>query len=118
MRITTTAGRAAAVALAAAAFGLGATTSAQAAWPGGDTTITNGGCSVRATYAYGLVTAQVTATDDSCTFFVHDAAGSAWFAAPTTTGNLQWQVLMGADRKLIGCLRSGATFQVVCAPLV
>jgi hypothetical protein len=114
-----TAKRAAAIALAAATLGLGATTSAQAETIGGGTTITttNGKCSVLPTLANGYVTVQPIVDDDHCVFSLigSSSRGSFVFTAPLTT--YPWiQEPVGPSMMLTGCV-FGSTSPQVCDPI-
>ncbi|MDH6136684.1 hypothetical protein P3T37_006115 [Kitasatospora sp. MAA4] len=121
MRFTTTARRTAAVALAAATLGLGATTSAQAVTIGGPTTITNGSCSVAVYDTNGLLSVQALGDNGGCYFGVRDSTGGSWLVlgpAPVNPHGV-WVLLLNVapGTKLSGCLISDLTGATVCDPL-
>ncbi|MGE7432999.1 hypothetical protein [Kitasatospora sp. NPDC001175] len=116
MRFTTTAGRAVAVALAAATLGSGATSSAQAATTGG-TTITNGSCSVLAEYMNGYLAIRPLADNGGCSFGVFDSTGGSWLEGPAPLGSQWLSIYPGPGKKLSGCLFAAMTATPVCDPL-
>ncbi|MDH6120377.1 hypothetical protein ABH930_004728 [Kitasatospora sp. GAS204A] len=116
MRFTTTAGRAAAVALAAATLGLGATASAQAVTIGGGTTITNGGCSVLVEVMNGSVVVEGSAHNGGCSFSIFDSTSGRWLVEGPAPLAGAW-VYTGPFGKLTGCLSSTLTGTRVCDPL-
>lgn len=121
MRFTTTAGRAVAVALAAATLGLGATASAQAVTTGGETTITNGSCSVLVVAMNGSLAVQARGDNSGCDFGVLDSTSGSWLVlgpAPVNPhGTWVYSVNVAPGTKLSGCLISDLTGATVCDPL-
>ncbi|MFE2107816.1 hypothetical protein ACFXAF_18410 [Kitasatospora sp. NPDC059463] len=116
MRIITTAGRSAAVALAVAALGPGATTSARAVPIGGGTTVVNGGCSVRLTLTGGGVVVRSTVDNDTCTLTVIDTTTSTRYVSGPLGNGVQ-VVVVGTGDELTGCLLSRTTGRQVCVPV-
>ncbi|WP_327069787.1 hypothetical protein [Kitasatospora sp. NBC_01302] len=118
MRFTTTAGRAAAVALAAATLGLGATTAAQAVTIGGSTAITNGSCTVLAEYFNGDLAFRLALGGVGCSFGIVDSTTGSWIQVPAPLAPEGWYSrYVGPDRKLSGCVYSGMSTIPVCAPI-
>ncbi|MBB4921327.1 hypothetical protein [Kitasatospora kifunensis] len=103
MRFTTTAGRAVAVALAAATLGLGATTSAQAATIG-SIPINNGGCSVLVEVTNGELIVQALGANAGCELVVLDSASWSILAGPVPANSQVTSINVHPGQSLEVCL--------------
>jgi hypothetical protein len=120
VRLTTTAKRAAAIAVAAATLALGAATSAQAAVSGGSKIIGSGGCSVDVVTAGGGIIFHPVADNGRCLFGVLDQTRSSFIEPMGPLSNVsQWPAIVPPPGdQLEGCfLDPSVSTTLSCYPI-
>ncbi|MDH6708872.1 hypothetical protein P3T27_005618 [Kitasatospora sp. MAA19] len=119
MRLTRTTKRAVAVTFAAAALGLGATTSAYAAE--GTWTVTNGGgCQalekVQLMSGHDYMANDPIANSGGCSFGIYSWNTSSWVYGPTGSGAQSPWIYDGPGNSLSACVWSSGNPNWVCGP--